>query len=716
MTEPTADAAADAAAAASAVANDATRSAKHCDPLAPLPNQRRRHEDEEEALMTALDVALTSKARCRQPVSRLLLDGVVVVVDEPEDHVCPNNEPLPVTAGNNTSRIVRWGDIANLCSATLGAGVLSLPYAMAQAGLVVGTVLLMTAAGATAASVHLLAASRHWYGQQEQHRRRPNHTNIDATSTRTPTTATAATIAVVVSSSLHMTTYESLVQHVLGTNWARLCQVSIGIFCIGCATAYCIVVRDILGFILILVHGQHPASDHDHQTLCLVAVWFVAMLPLSLLRSMRSLQCASAVGLASIGTLVLAALVHLLVPQLPEDVPNHSTTTTTTTVTSTVVRKLFQWLLPLERSLDQSLLWPANGVLSVLTACPIILFAFSCQVNVCSIFQELPDNDTTTNNNRDNDDLGNNDLSNNHQDTNNSNNQNNEKVALMQRVTAASVGICTTLYLAISFVALADFGRDNVKSNILINYSPPTGIMQVACVAMAVAVVVAYPLNIFPVREMLALVWRHHCADASSTTTTRRRPFRTFRTIPMDTTITTPNATLTAALLEDIGNPPTEVEQHEQLTHPETTELATTSPRIAAVTALTGDVAAAIPDSTTSSNNETTEPSWNWRQHMILTLLLAGSSLGLALICPDISTVFGLLGGTTTTLTGFIIPGALGIRLCRENQQQPYHHHWTTRWGAYTLVVGGIVVAVTTTLVTIYTTFFPSSTTKNYYW
>jgi hypothetical protein len=36
-------------------------------------------------------------------------------------------------------------------------------------------------------------------------------------------------------------------------------------------------------------------------------------------------------------------------------------------------------------------LWPTNGLISIITACPIILFAFSCQCNVCAIFTELPD-------------------------------------------------------------------------------------------------------------------------------------------------------------------------------------------------------------------------------------------------------------------------------------------------------------------------------------
>jgi hypothetical protein len=48
------------------------------------------------------------------------------------------------------------GSIFNLCSATLGAGALSLPLAFSKTGVVLGTVLLMTAAVATLFSIKLL--------------------------------------------------------------------------------------------------------------------------------------------------------------------------------------------------------------------------------------------------------------------------------------------------------------------------------------------------------------------------------------------------------------------------------------------------------------------------------------------------------------------------------------------------------------------------------
>lgn len=52
-----------------------------------------------------------------------------------------------------------WGMVFTMCSATLGAGALSLPYAVSQMGLVPGVVLLVATAAATYHSISLLIAA-----------------------------------------------------------------------------------------------------------------------------------------------------------------------------------------------------------------------------------------------------------------------------------------------------------------------------------------------------------------------------------------------------------------------------------------------------------------------------------------------------------------------------------------------------------------------------
>jgi len=80
-------------------------------------------------------------------------------------------------------------------------------------------------------------------------------------------------------------------------------------------------------------------------------------------------------------------------------------------------------------------------------------------------------------------------------------------------------------------------------------------------------------------------------------------------------------------------------------------------------------------------------------QHSIVTLILAGTALGFALVVPNISIVFGLLGGTTSSLLGFIVPGLLGLQLDRS------------RTSAWFLVICGSIIAVLTTTVTVYSMF-----------
>jgi hypothetical protein len=84
-------------------------------------------------------------------------------------------------------------------------------------------------------------------------------------------------------------------------------------------------------------------------------------------------------------------------------------------------------------------------------------------------------------------------------------------------------------------------------------------------------------------------------------------------------------------------------------------------------------------------------------RHVLLTVAIAGSALALALVVPNISVVFGLLGGSASSILGFVLPGCLGVKMQQRHV-----------WKAWILLVGGIIVAVVTTSVTIYTTLFPT--------
>ncbi|KAG7348406.1 transmembrane amino acid transporter [Nitzschia inconspicua] len=468
-----------------------------------------------------------------------------------------------------------FGSIANLCSATLGAGILALPFAFYQAGFVFGSLLLLISAWATSSSIALLVKACDEYRQP---------------------------------------TYEKIVEQGLGRRARNVVEVSILIFCLGTAVGYVIAVGDIMERLVYMTRAQ--------KRMAMSVCWFVAMLPLSCLKRMQSLQCASSVGIASIFTLVLAATVHLIHPPEDEFYDEPSTITNT-------------------------LVGPAGGSwISVVQACPIFFYAFSCQVNVAQIYEELPGRYGT------------------------------EKIQAMGWVTWAAVAICGTLYAGISIVTLIDFGN-GVKPNILSCYDlsvPGEPLLHVAVFAMALAVIMAFPLNIFPARVSIIQMWEkeHHgepllcgCNEGEEV----KQP-----------------------LLSKVENG-----QHEGYDSGGETdrEGRTDDPLRVAPTSSLMDT---FPDTSAivgqlHDTNDEEEPEFHLFQHASVTLLLAGLALGMALVIPNISVVFGLLGGTTSSLLGFIVPGLLGLKMDRKCVS------------AWILVVAGTVIGVLTTAVTVYSTF-----------
>jgi len=499
-----------------------------------------------------------------------------------ENELAENEDEAPVL---EVSSSVILGAVANLCSATLGAGILSLPYAFQQAGLVAGTVLLLGSGVATAVSIRLLTDACEFY--------------------KCPS-------------------YEGLVEMHFGKKARTVVEVSILVFCIGCAVAYCIAIGDILELSGLLFVEKS-------RSLSMLTVWCVLMFPLSLLRTMRSLQFSSTIGMASIATLVVASFVHLLTDEFGP-IPEPSNTTDIPIVWKFVEEATWTFVESTD-GLDAKIsLWefmsPANGVVSVLQACPIILFAFSCQVNVCAIYTELPGNHKST---------------------------------LMERVSWVSVGFCSLLYACLSGITLGDFGF-SLQPNVLSNYAPPEGIMQVACAGMALAVIFAFPLNIFPARTTIAgmLLQRQRVIGADG---------------------------LEESLLSSDDRPRESGDQESLLLDGNNQQSYDAARQDA-------QNAATIPAAT----DELEEIEVDFPSHIGLTTLLAGLSIGLALIVPNISVVFGLLGGTAASILGFIIPGALGIKLCHDREHAA---SWTRLQVSRLLVGGGAVIGLVTTTVTL---------------
>ena len=420
------------------------------------------------------------------------------------------------------------GPVANLCSATLGAGVLALPYALQQAGLIWGFILLLLAGTCTLYSLQLLVLACSHY---------------------------------------QVYTYEGIVQLACGKRARFVTEVSILLFCGGCAVAYIITVGDIV------------QSLQFERNVAMVVVWSIAMVPLSLLKTMTSLQSASGVGIFSIFLLIVVANIHFW-----RDFGEHSTAQMTLSAA----------------------LWPAHGMTSVLTACPLIIFAFSCQPNVCAIFHEL------------------------------------QEKQHMNRVLIVSVASCAMLYTAISLAAFMDFG-DAVQPNVLQNYCLHRLLIQVAFCGMTIAVIMAFPLNVFPTRVTLeGLIWGHA---------------HDHHEVELQDTSSSSSSNVQEPLLPAESSHNHENENDESI--------------------LDFDI-----------------------RHVGLTLTITALALILAMVAPNISVVFGLLGGTTSSVIGFILPGMVGTKIAMAADQ---------RWKPKLLIWIGVVIGIVTTAVTVHNTFVPVS-------
>lgn len=274
------------------------------------------------------------------------------------------------------------GSISNLCSATLGAGALSLPYAFSLTGLIPGVILLLLSGYLTILSIDVIIAS-------------------------------------CVNTKLYK--YEDVAMRLVGRSAGRILEASLLIFCFGTAVAYIVAVGDILdmGF-RSMVHATSEADKSGWLAMysrekIMILFWLCIMLPLSLQRHMERLEKFSSLGVLSIIVLVISATIHSISHGEIFASEKHDTEQESVHAVDFC-----------------SMLWP-NSFWDVVQAFPIIIFAFSCQVNVCAIFEEL---NTCT-------------------DT---------KEKTMKRITRSGITLCISLYLAIGCFGYLDFAHGTVSN------------------------------------------------------------------------------------------------------------------------------------------------------------------------------------------------------------------------------------------------------------
>ncbi|KAG1708989.1 hypothetical protein DVH05_022621 [Phytophthora capsici] len=391
------------------------------------------------------------------------------------------------------------GSVFNLAGATLGAGALSLPYAVAVSGLGFAVAQLVLAAVLTVYTIRLLIRAE------------------DITKLKS---------------------YEDLAMYCFGTKMTIFVELNILIFCFGISVAYLVTLGDIITPLGELCFGVE--SIFAHRWVLMTISCGSIMLPLSLMKDISSLQFSSILGVLSIIFLVVAVAIRSIMYASANGIPED-----------------ISWTIDLSRG--------PNFMLSV----PIVMFAFTCQVNVFSIYTELQ----------------------------------RPCIRRMNKVVDRATLISFLIYLSIGVVAYLAFGPQLVepkyKGNILLSFPLNDTLIAISRAAITFTVAVAFPLNIFPCRFTIDMMFFSNSEDS-------------------------------------------------------------------------------------------------WPRHVAVTSGLVLLALLLAIFCPSINVVFGIIGGTCSTVVCFCFPAAFILKLEDGPLLGP------KKIGPVLLFVGAIVMGSVGTTVTVW--------------
>lgn len=159
----------------------------------------------------------------------------------------------------------------NLASATLGAGTLALPSAMAGAGGVLGCLFLICCFAGTVYAIRLLVITLEVTGYN---------------------------------------TYEELARKLVGPWFEKLTAALIVLFCWGITIVYVVAMGDILDPLRQIDGFPEVFQGQWGLRLMTVIFWGAFMLPLSLAKEINTLRYASLVGMGATAVLVIAVIVH----------------------------------------------------------------------------------------------------------------------------------------------------------------------------------------------------------------------------------------------------------------------------------------------------------------------------------------------------------------------------------------------------------------------
>ncbi|KAG6584814.1 Sodium-coupled neutral amino acid transporter [Phytophthora cinnamomi] len=255
--------------------------------------------------------------------------------------------------------------------------------------------------------------------------------------------------------SLPLKSYEDLAMYCFGTKMTIFVEVNILIFCFGISVAYLVTLGDIITPLGELCFGVQ--SIFAQRWVLMTISCGTIMLPLSLMKDISSLQFSSILGVFSIIFLVIAVAIRSIMYASANGIPED-----------------ISWTIELSRGPD--------FMLSV----PIVMFAFTCQVNVFSIYTELQ----------------------------------RPCIRRMNKVVDRATLISFLIYLSIGVVAYLAFGPQLVepkyKGNILLSFPLNDTLIAISRAAITFTVAVAFPLNIFPCRFTIDMMFFSNSEDSLS--------------------------------------------------------------------------------------------------------------------------------------------------------------------------------------------------------
>jgi amino acid permease len=261
----------------------------------------------------------------------------------------------------------------------------------------------------------------------------------------------------------NLSSFEQVTERLFGSTAAASVEASIAIFCFGSGVAYCKSIRDFLLPIIQLYHIDSMLPGYDVEKCAMGLVWVCLLLPLSLIRDINKLRYCSLLGVVTIMYLAIAIAQHSIHNFEPSR------------------------FRPPWEGYD---LWVSLNLLDIISALPIFLFAFTCQINVFAIFDGLARASSPR----------------------------------MNKVTFRAVVLCFAIYSCIGLFGFIEFG-DDTCGNILKNYASEFTDGNLVAVTMyasvAVTIILSFPLVVQPCRaatEALMLRFLPPCDRHFSTT------------------------------------------------------------------------------------------------------------------------------------------------------------------------------------------------------